>query len=350
MTHDRESIFFSSLRSFFKAIFALLGISVGIIPLILVISAMSNIQEKEPELNYKLIALPNANGVRKNISTTTPTILQIDINGIIGLESLTSNTIQTQLVESREGDLKNDLVKAVILKINSPGGTVVDADGIYRAVKAYKEKYKVPVVAYVDGMCASGGMYVAAAADKVYASDVSIVGSVGVLIPTFVNVSQLLEKIGVQTLTISAGMGKDDLNPLRPWKPGEADNFRTLVNYYYSQFVDLMVANRPHLDREKLIKDYGAKVFPAVESQILGYIDEAGISYNQIIERLVKEIGLEGKSYQVVKMESKNWFADLFKAQSPLFTGKIEHHVQIDGMPPSKLMNQFLYLYLPEKI
>lgn len=65
-----------------------------------------------------------------------------------------------------------------LVYINTPGGTVVDADGIYRALLEYKTKYDVPIYAYIDGLCASGGMYVALAADKIFASDVSLIGSV----------------------------------------------------------------------------------------------------------------------------------------------------------------------------
>ena len=102
---------------------------------------------------------------------------------------------------------------------------MVDADGIYRAIKHYKEQYQVPVIAYVDGLCASGGMYIACAADKIYATDVSLVGSVGVLFPSFMNFSKLLDTVGVQSLTISSCKGKDDMNPLRPWKEGGKDVF-----------------------------------------------------------------------------------------------------------------------------
>src|SRR5690606_21186383 len=154
-----------------------------------------------------------------------------------------------------------------------PGGTMDDADGIYRTLQEYKTRFKVPVIAYVDGICASGGLFIACAADEIYASDVSLVGSVGVLTPPFINVSQLMEKIGVNALTIYAGKGKDNLDPLRPWREGEDKNIQDIIKYYYASFVDLVIKNRSQVSRDALIQEYGAKIFPANEAARIGFID-----------------------------------------------------------------------------
>lgn len=350
MAIESESIFFACLRSFFKTVFVFFGIAVGLLLMVAMISSLSSAKDKEVEQNYKLTIIPNADGTRKVFSAKTPTILQLNVTGVIGLSNLTADAIRMQLQESREGDLKDGLVKGILLNVNTPGGTVVDSDGIYRILKEYKEKYKVPVIAYVDGMCASGGMYVASAADRISASKVSLVGSVGVLLPTFLNFSPLLEKIGVNTMTLTAGKDKDAMNPLRPWKPGEENNIRSIVDYYYQQFVDLVASNRPKLSKEKLIDEYGAKIFPAVEAQAFGYIDDAEANYTETLLSIVKAAGLEGQAYQVVQMENKNWLAELFKEESPLKTGIIKHQIQVSGSAlPSELVNQFLYLYVPER-
>ena len=107
--------------------------------------------------------------------------------------------MRKMLTESREGTFKDDRVKAILLDINSPGEHGHYANGMYRALKEYKQKYKVPIIAYVDGLCASGGMYVAAAADEVYASDVSLIGSIGVITPSFFNVYKALKNLDRST-------------------------------------------------------------------------------------------------------------------------------------------------------
>ncbi|MFI5264393.1 MAG: S49 family peptidase, partial [Candidatus Kapaibacterium sp.] len=90
-------------------------------------------------------------------------------------------------VESQEGDFKNNRVKGILLYMDTPGGYSTDSDTIYRLLMEYKKQYKVPIYAYVDGLCASGGMYIAITADKIMASDTSLIGSIGVIAPTFMN-------------------------------------------------------------------------------------------------------------------------------------------------------------------
>lgn len=342
----RESIFYISLRSFFASLFTVAGIGFGLIPVLVLLAALFSVSESEPEAKFSVKISPNAEGVRKSMSSDAPVILKIDLTGVIGTEELNMKTIRQMLVESREDTLKNNRVKAILLNIESPGGTVVDADGIYHALKAYKEQYNVPIYAYVDGMCASGGMYVACAADKVYSSDASIIGSIGVIVPSFINVSKLIETIGVSQLTLYAGKGKDDMNPLRPWTPGEQDAFQGIINDYYSQFVDIVSANR-HIDAKKLVDEYGANIFTAKQAAEYGFIDSAGFSYHDALKKLLKKLSIEDDFYQVVEMESKTWFHTLFGSQSPFMTGKIKHQIQLSPDLDPALMNQYLYLYRP---
>ncbi len=347
----RDSILYSAIRALAVAFCVVIGLCLGFIFMTVLIGAMSGSSTGDSKLttvNTEEI-LPNADGNRDFISSEAPVILQLNINGLIGLEHLDQQTIRQQLVESREGSLKDGRVKALLLYINTPGGTVTDADGIYQAIRDYKTKYDLPVYAYVDGLCASGGMYIALAADKVYASDISLIGSVGVIAPTFMNVTQLLNKIGVETLTISAGLDKDALNPLRPWKPGEDANYREVVEYYYSHFVNLVTQRRPEITKELLVKDYGAHIFPAPIAQQHGFIDVSGASLQETLRALVKEAQLSESNYQVIQLQNKNWLASLFSARAnPLFQGSVKHTLSLSPSLDLALRNQFLYLYCPQ--
>lgn len=342
----QDSLLATSLRSFLKAFFTLLGICLAFVPLILIFSLFSK-SENEPESHFTMEYLPNADGDRKVVSKSAPVILNIPIIGIVGTDNLTMHHIRDMLVESREGSLKKDRVKALFLHIETPGGTVVDADGIYHAIKDYKEKYHVPVYAYVDGLCASGGMYIASAADKVYASNVSLVGSVGVLIPALLNFSKLINTVGIESLTLSAGIGKDELNPLRPWKPGEQDAMQAIVNNYYAQFVHIVTTARPKLDKEKLITEYGAHIYPAKQAEEYGFIDGSGVSRSEALKMLLRKINVDGNNYQVVKLEKETWYNTLFSSESPLRTGQIKHQLQLTKELSLEMMNQPLYLYQP---
>ncbi len=343
----KESIFYSATRAFFVALLAVLGFCLAIFLVILGISIISTSTSTEPSNTFTVEVVADANGKRKALSSDQPVILRINLNGIIGLDSLDQESIRQMLVESREGLLKDNLVKGILLYLQTPGGTVIDANGIYRAILNYKKTYNVPVYAYVDGMSASGGMYVAAAADKILASEVSIIGSIGVIAPSALNFSQLMEKIGVQSLTLYAGKGKDDLNPLRPWKPGEDANYKNLIDYYYNDFVNIVTSNRPHLDKAKLVKDYGAKIYPAAEAKELGYIDESGISLNEAITQLAKQMGIEDENYRVVQLSKQTWFSELFKSRLSLLHGHVKHQFQFTPDYDPKLLGQFQYMYRP---
>lgn len=343
----KDSYWGSALRSFIITFFGMIGLCVGLIGIILLLSLFSE-DTASIDTQFSPQIDPNASGVRKSMSKDAPVVLVVDISGEIGTELLNTKIVRDMLVESREGYLKNDRVKAILLAINSPGGTYVDADGIYRALKAYKEKYKTPIYAYIDGLCASGGMYVAASADEIYATSTSIVGSVGVIVSSFFNASKLMEKVGLESLTLSAGKDKDELNPFRPWKPGEQDTLQGIVNYYYNDFVNLMTLSRPQINKTKLVEEYGAKVFPAPEGVQKGYIDGIVTSRDEVLKKLLAKISIEDDYYQVIHLESTKWWNTLIKGQSPLMTGKVTHELELGSpMLNPQLMNKFLLLYQP---
>jgi protease IV len=235
-----------------------------------------------------------------------------------------------------------------LLYINTPGGTVDDANGIYRALLDYKQKYQVPIYAYVEGMCASGGMYIACAADRIFASSSSVIGSVGVILgPTF-NFSGLMDKYGVQALTITKGKDKDMLNPFRPWQPGEDASIRDYIADIYDQFVSIVTNARPRLDRDKLINEYGAQIYVAKKAQAFGYIDVADSDYNAAVAELAKAAKIsDDQVYQVVTITPVHPFlAELAEGKLSLLDGKITHHFQVGPMS-SELSGRILYLYQP---
>ncbi|GAB4189459.1 MAG: S49 family peptidase [Simkaniaceae bacterium] len=340
MEIQRETICKSSLRSFFKALFAFAGVSAGLFILIIGIALLINLSD---ETTTTLKVLPNDEGKKESLKSSGPVLLRIDINDVIGLGGIKSDSIELQLFDSRRGKLDNR-VKGILLHMNTPGGGVIEADNIYRALQEYKKKYKIPVYVYVDGLCASGGMYIAAAAEKIYASPVSVIGSVGVYEGPFFNLYELMQKIGIKSLTIKEGKGKDSLSPFNPWEKGEEKPRKEIVDAIYQRFVNILTEARPNLKRENLINEYGAKVFIAAEAQKLGYIDEAGISYNETLRALKKASGIgEKEYYQVVRLvPPKEYFSNLapftfFNFFKTIFkpTGK-------------SMQNQpFLYLYNP---
>ncbi|NGX55208.1 MAG: putative signal peptide peptidase SppA [Chlamydiae bacterium] len=338
----QDSIFMSSLRAFFTAFFAVIGAIVGLTILIFALYGIFSLADDD-KLPATAKVMPDAAGSRKKLDSDTPVLLQISIKGIIGHDDLTAEKIETVLLKSREDELKDSRVKGVLLVIDSPGGGVNDSDIIYRLVQQYKERYNVPVFAYVDGLCASGGYYIACAADKIFASDVSIVGSIGVLSSPFMNVYDALTKIGVNSMTLIAGKGKDEMNPLRPWKPGEQENYQQLVDFFYGRFTEVVTKNRPRIEAEQLVQEYGAKVFPVNKAQELGYVDVGDVPLSDVIRELSLAAGInEDEKYQVISFETKSWWKRTFKEKSPFVTGKIKHEL---ALPQMEGGNGVQYLY-----
>lgn len=348
MKFVHESIFMNSLRAFFVAFFGILGALIALAAIIILIGIGISSSPKEDKFSAKVKILPDAQGHRKHLGSHSPVILQISLDGEIGTDPLTADKIQTILLESQEDEFQKERVKGILLVLNSPGGTVNDSDIIYRYLKEYKARYHVPIFAFVDGLCASGGYYIACAADKIFASDVSLIGSIGVVSwPPFINVSDAMEKIGVSALTVLAGKGKDDMNPFRPWKPDEQKNYQHLIDYYYKRFVSLVQEDRPKVDADKLVQEFGAKVFPAPQAEENGLIDTSGSTRSLALTALAKEANIEGE-YQVVTFETKSWWKRMFKeeAQSPLFTGKIRHELAW----PKQKGNPVSYLFAPSHL
>jgi signal peptide peptidase SppA len=338
MKEVHESIFMSALRAFFKGLFGILGIAIAIVLVLLGYYGFYSI-EKEETFSSKIKLLPDAHGDRAKLSAQHPVLLQITLDGLIGSDKLTGKEVEDLLLNTQEEALKERPIKGILLVINSPGGSVNDSDIIYHHIKNFKETHKIPVYVYVDGLCASGGYYIACAADQIYASEVSLVGSIGVLSwPPFMNLVDGLEKIGVSTLTLTAGHGKDEMNPFRAWKPDEQKHYQTLLDYYYEKFVGI-VSNQRSIEKETIINTLGAKVFPAPEAAKLGLVILCCTSRNEALKALAKAANIEGK-YQVIGFETQSWWKKWLKEESPLVTGKIKHEISL----PTSNRNPFSFI------
>lgn len=345
MEMKRESIFMSAIRTLCNTFGGMVGIIIGLVVIAIVVAVLSSPQMVSDKT--QLIIAADADGQRTLLPHSSPVVLRLNIHGAIGTRDLNAKTVEGQLLDSREGALKGDRVKAILLHINSPGGTAFDAHDIYTRLKEYKEKYKVPIYAYIDGMCASGGMMIACAADKIFSSPVGIIGSVGVLMGPNFNVAGLMEKYGVKQLTITRGKDKDMLSPYREWKPGEDQSLRDIVDYDYNLFVNLVVKERPQMNKNSLMNEYGAQVYNPVQAEQYGYIDDGRSSYSTALSALTKEADIEEK-YQVVELKVLHpVLSDLIEGKSPIFTGKLKHELALPPELTSEFMNRPLYLYAP---
>ena len=347
MSFHRESIFLLAIRSLCNSLGVVLGAFVAVFIVIFTLSTLSP-PTLLPEKSNVTIA-PDAEGNQELLHPASPAILRIDIRGVIGMENLKTENIQNILIDSRTDFLKRDRVKAIFLYVDTPGGTADAAAGIYQALLDYKHKYKTPIYAFVDGMCASGGMYISSAADKIYTTPSSVIGSVGVLLgPTF-NISTLMDKVGVQSKAITQGKDKDMMSPFRPWKEGEDKCLIDITKAMYDQFVEVVTTGRKDLSKEKLVEVYGAQVFDAATAKELGYTDGANFNYYQVVKSLALAAEIpEGTEYQVVELSKpRSFFSELAQNKFSLLSGKVHHTFQIAPYMSSELSGKFLYLYQP---
>lgn len=165
----------------------------------------------------------------------------VQLNGVIAPGTDANADI---IIESLRKAYDNTQVAGVVLRIDSPGGSPVQAGRINAEIRRLRTLHpKVPLYAVIDDICASGGYYVAVAADKIYADKASVVGSIGVLMNGFGFVDAL-QKLGIERRLLTAGDHKGFLDPFSPQNPEDADHARELLQAIHSQFIEVVKDGR----------------------------------------------------------------------------------------------------------
>lgn len=218
-------------------------------------------------------------------------ISAIKLDGIIsdsqGNSFLKDITSSNYVLESLIKAGKDPSIKAIVLRINSPGGTVAASQEIYRAViKARKRK---PVVITMGDVAASGGYYIASAGDAIFANPGTLTGSIGV-ITSYLNFYDLLNKIGIKGVVIKSGEYKDLGNPTRPLSEEERKILQTLLDETYSQFISDVAAGR-NMSKQKIAAIAKGLIYTGSQAKKIGLVDYLG-DYNKAVkyaQQLAKE-------------------------------------------------------------
>jgi protease-4 len=214
-------------------------------------------------------------------------IVIIKLEGII--DSLQAENMKKQLKRAR----KDRRVKGLIISVNSPGGTISGSDQIYNEIRKYRNESGTPVVAFMQGMAASGGYYASVACDKIMAEQTTLTGSIGVIFGHFVLQQLLEEKLGVQPVIIASGAKKSWLSMFQPFEEEQRQYVEDrLINPAYERFVEVVDEGRSTLDvnEVKAVADGG--IYSAKEAKKQELIDEIGYLDDAIV--LVKSLaGIE---------------------------------------------------------
>lgn len=203
-------------------------------------------------------------------------IMDNDEKSVFSITDTTSSTIK-KLRKAAE----NPKIKAVLIRINSPGGTVATSQELNQAVTKLKEKK--PVYTSMGDICASGGYYVACATDKIYANPGTLTGSIGVIL-NGMNFKGLADKLGVQPQVVKSGLFKDIASPYRAMTDDERKILQSLIDDSYDQFVNAVASGRKmKVDDVKKIAD--GRIYSGRQAKKNGLVDELG-SYQDAIDEL----------------------------------------------------------------
>ena len=209
------------------------------------------------------------------IDPTEDKIAVVRVEGLIAISEV--DFAVKQIRQAR----RDEKVKAVVLRVDSPGGTVTGSDQIWREIALLKGDGK-PLVVSMGGLAASGGYYVSAPADRIIAEPTTTTGSIGVVIE-LPNASELLDKIGVDFRAVHAGEWKTMGSPFEPFNERELARFQELVDDTYTRFLRIVAQGRGlSLDRAREVAD--GKIYSADEALELGLVDRIGYLEDAILE------------------------------------------------------------------
>jgi protease-4 len=263
-----------------------------------------------------LVAL-NAGSGRRGLN---PSVLAddhvavVDIAGVLTSSHAVSRGTSSarSIIEELEKHGDDSSVRALVLRIDSPGGTVVAAQEVYAAVTRLREEKKKPVIASIADVGASGGYYIACAADRIYANPGTITGSIGVIME-FPNVKELFGKIGISSTTIKSGEFKDTGNALRDMTSRERQVLQELIDDVYRQFLSAVEAGR-QLPPEVVRDAADGRIFTGQQAHGLGLVDELG-DLTDAVEGAAEMAGIKGKP-TIIRHRKKRRFWEIIEGST----------------------------------
>jgi len=281
-----------------------------------------------------------------------PKILLLNISGFLS-EREKSDRLKLQTEPSLVSEIRETLQQAeqdadiagLIIKINSPGGTVSASDIIYHELTNFKSRKQVPVYACITGLGTSGAYYIAAAADKVYSHPNAITGSIGVIALKF-NIAGLMEKLGIQDETIKSGDKKDIFSPFRPLTHEEQTILQEVIDDLHTQFVAVVYEQRKEIVTMQDLKDLAdGRIYTARSAQKFHLIDHIGYM-DDVISDMKASLNLENA--RIVSYRRGEEYSGTIYSSSPAHDSSLMDLLgdYTDGHAPLPGVS-FLYLWNP---
>jgi protease-4 len=201
----------------------------------------------------------------------SPHIALVKVEGVIAADSQAN---AERINDSLDKAFDNDKTKAVVVEINSPGGSPVQSDDIYEHMQYLQKKYpKIPLYAVCTDVCASGGYYIAVGAKEIYTNKMTITGSIGVIGSGF-GFTGLIEKLGIERRTYTSGKNKNFLDPFVAQKPEQKEQFEKLLNETHKVFVKAVEDSRgDRLKDKSMDSTFSGEPLSGIEAKKIGLID-----------------------------------------------------------------------------
>jgi protease IV len=275
-------------------------------------------------------------------------VLLLDLSGVISSQDKDGLIPQPNLLATFKEELtkasKDEKIKAVVLRINSPGGTVNASDILYHELKTFKANKKIPVIASMMDVAASGGYYLAMATDAILVHPSTVTGSIGVIMLT-VNAKGLLEKVGVEANAITSGPRKDMGSPFRTMTAEEKLIFQGVIDSFYDRFLAVVQEGRPRLSADQIKKLADGRIYSGEQAKAAGLVDEVGY-LDEAIDLAKKNAGLTEARIVTYRRHGEyqnNIYSRLFGTSSGLSSlASMDLLSIVRGGSP-----QFMYLWMP---
>lgn len=270
-------------------------------------------------------------------------IVVLDVSGaIMNQEASPFGTVgynHQKTLADLESIKTDETVDAIILRVNSPGGGVYESAELTDKLKEVKEARDIPIYTVMENMAASGGYYIAADSEKIYAQTETITGSIGVIMQGF-NVAEMLDKLGIEDTTIKSGALKDLGSGTRENTPEELEVLQDLVDSMYERFIDTVESGRD-LTREEIYTLADGRIYDGAQAVKNGLVDELGYFDDALLD-LRETYSLENSQVIHYGAAGIDWLSELFLKVKGDGPGQL---LPFPDMNTNDEAPQFMYLY-----
>ncbi|MFC7373369.1 signal peptide peptidase SppA [Fictibacillus iocasae] len=273
-------------------------------------------------------------------------IVVLDITGVIQDSGDASSFFESpgynhrQFLKMLDQAARDDAAAGIIIKVNSPGGGVVESAEIHKKIIETQKKHRKPIYISMGSMAASGGYYISAPADKIFANPATMTGSLGVIIQSM-NYGELAEKLGVKWETIKSGPHKDILSPAREMTKEEQQILQSMVDDSYNEFVSVIASGRD-LEESDVRKLADGRIYNGKQAKNLGLVDSLG-TFDDAVLGMKKEIG--DNDATLVQYDMSIGFESLFQMTVSKLSGSDADLLGIKQLMNQQQAPQLKYLY-----